>query len=160
MAETTVTTNGKGGKGYARKLQEVLDPVNQLLDEAARKGIGFKLYMRTFPGGDSASYGAPDDRSSGEMASAECVSFIEIGDVNTINSQSFRAVMKQHEPLSLAAREVLYQKLQFMASTVGGIAERHDAPSTDECIGMMAVLYEVADEIFPERKEQGQGGAE
>ena len=154
MAETTVTTNGKGGKGYAKKLQEVLDPVNQLLDEAARKGIGFELYMRTFPGGDSASYGAPNDRSGGESASAQCVSLIEIGDVNTINQQSGWTAIEQHEHLSLAAREMLFQKLQFMASSVGGIAERHDTPSTDECIGMMAILYGIADQIFPERKEQ------
>lgn len=157
MAETTVTTNGKGGKGYARKLQEVLDPVNQLLDEAARKGIGFELYMRTFPGGDSASYGAPTDRSGGESASAQCVSVLEIGDVNTINPQSGLTVTEQPEPLSLAAREVLYQKLQFMAGTVGGIANRQDEPSTDECIAMMIILYEIADQIFPERKEQEQG---
>lgn len=62
--------------------------------------------------------------------------------------------MRQHESLSLAAREVLYQKLQFMAGTVGGIAERNDAPSADECIAMMIILYEIADQIFPERKEQ------
>lgn len=36
--------------------------------------------------------------------------------------------MKKPVPLSLAAREVLYQKLQFMAGTVGGIANRQDEP--------------------------------
>ena len=58
----------------------------------------------------------------------------------------------QHEPLSLSDRELLFQKLCFMASTVGGIAERHDTPSTDDCIAMMAILYEIADQIFPEGK--------
>ena len=65
---------------------------------------------------------------------------------------------QRHEPLSLAARELLFQKLSFMACAVGGIAERHDTPSTDECIAMMAILYEIADQIFPERKEE-RGGA-
>ena len=64
----------------------------------------------------------------------------------------------QHEPLSLSDRELLFQKLNFMACAVGSIAERHDTPSTDECIAMMAIIYEIADQIFPERKEE-RGGA-
>lgn len=67
--------------------------------------------------------------------------------------------MSQHKALSLEAREVLYQKLQFMAGTVGGIANRQDEPSADECIAMMIILYEIADQIFPERKGQEQGTA-
>lgn len=81
MAENTITRNYGNGKGYTAKLQSVLDPVNQLLDEAARKGIGFELYMRTFPRGDAATYHIPRDRSEGESASAGCVSLIEILDV-------------------------------------------------------------------------------
>ena len=61
---------------------------------------------------------------------------------------------QQHEPLSRETRGLLFQKLSFMAGTVGGIADRHDTPSTNECIGMMAILYEIADQIFPEGNEQ------
>jgi hypothetical protein len=41
-----------------------------------------------------------------------------------------------------------------MASVVGGIADRHDEPSTNDCIAMMAILYEIADQIFPKGNEQ------
>ena len=60
---------------------------------------------------------------------------------------------QQHEPFSREARELLFQKLNFMAGTVGGIADRHDEPSTNDCIAMTSILYEVADQIFPEGKE-------
>ena len=69
------------GKGYTAKLKTLLDPVNQLLTEASKSGVFFELYMDTFPGGDAATYSCPRDRSEGEAASAECVSFIEITDV-------------------------------------------------------------------------------
>ena len=57
---------------------------------------------------------------------------------------------QQHEPLTLKTRELLFQKLYFMAGAVGGIADRHDTPSTNDCIAMMSILYEIADQIFPE----------
>ena len=56
---------------------------------------------------------------------------------------------QQHEPLSRETRELLFQKLYFMAGAVGGIADRHDEPSTNDCIAMMAILYEIADQILP-----------
>lgn len=81
MADSILSRNRGRGKGFTEKLQSVLDPVNQLLTDAAREGLGFELYMRTFPRGDAATYHIPRDRSEGESASAGCVSLIEILDV-------------------------------------------------------------------------------
>ncbi len=84
----TITAKEADGKGYAAKLQGLIDPVNGLLTAAAKDGVGFELYLRTFPGGGAATYHKPSDPTEGESASAECVSIIEILDVNTINQQT------------------------------------------------------------------------
>ena len=83
MADSILSRNRGRGKGFTEKLQKMLDPVNELLMDAAKDGVGFELYLTTFPGGDSATY-------HGESASAECVSLIEILDVNTMEPQTGR----------------------------------------------------------------------
>ena len=50
-------------------------------------------------------------------------------------------------------RERIYWQLGFIASVVGDMPNMESEFSVNDCCGIMTLLYEIADKVFPEGKQ-------
>jgi hypothetical protein len=55
---------------------------------------------------------------------------------------------------SLCDRETIHWQLGFLAAVLGNLFQMENTLSQNDCCGLMNLLYEIADKVYPEGKAE------